>query len=274
MSTRNEGKNEPPALASPREESGRTLPSGSAFEHLAAELATTFVHIPAESIDKHIEAALGRIAQALDLDRSAVVQRVEGHFLVTHEWTRPGFPRLPSAVIPEEALPWVADKVLRRREPMAATRPSDYPPEAAAERLMAERTGVKANVILPLVVAGESVGAMTFADLQHEREWPAPTLDRFRLVAQIVASALARKGADLAIRQAHAFEALVAELSTTLAGILTEPVDGQIETTLRQISEFLGADRATVLQGVPPGPLTRTHQWVREEGRRVQSPEV
>src|SRR5262245_18576340 len=136
MSTRNERENEPPALASPPGEARRTLPSGAAFEDLAAELATTFGHIAAEPVDAHIDAALERITQALALDRSAIVQRVEGHFQVTHEWTRPGFPRLPSAVIPERALPWVTDKVLRRQEPMAAARLGDYPPEAAAERLM------------------------------------------------------------------------------------------------------------------------------------------
>src|SRR5262249_42527044 len=71
----------------------------------------------------------------------------------------------------------------------------------------------------------------------------------------------------------HAFEALVAELSTNLVGTLAEPVDGQIEATLRRIADFLGADRATVLQGGPPGPLVRTHQWVREGWPPVTSHE-
>ena len=110
-------------------------------------------------------------------------------------------------------------------------------------------------------------------DLRGEREWPALTVDRLRLIAKIIASALARKGADLALRRAHAFEALVAEISTTLAGILTEPIDGQIEMTLQRIADFLGADRATVLQGRPPGPLVRTHQWGQPARPRVASPE-
>jgi hypothetical protein len=82
--------NQPPA---PDWGARSTFPSEAAFEHLAAELATTFVDIAAEAIDSHTEAAPGRIAQALTLDRSAVVQRVEGHFQVTHECTDPGFPR-------------------------------------------------------------------------------------------------------------------------------------------------------------------------------------
>ncbi len=244
-----------------------------AFDQVIAEVAATFVNLPAEAIDGHLEAALGRIAEALELDRSTVTQRFEGHFQITHEWTRPGFPRLPTPLIPEEAIPWLVEKVLRRQQPMVAGRLSDYPPEAWRERGIGERTGVRANVILPLVVGGESVGGISFADLQREREWPAPMVDRLQLVAQIVAGAVARKDADLALRRGLAFEALVAELSTTLAGILSEPVNGQIQATLRRVADFLGADRATVLQGSPPGALARTHQWVREGWPAITSPE-
>jgi transcriptional regulator with GAF, ATPase, and Fis domain len=247
--------------------------AGATFDHVLAEVAATFVDLPPEALDGHLEATLGRIAEALGLDRSAVGQRVDGQFQVTHQWTRPGFPRLPAAVILEETVPWLAERVLRRQEPIVAASLGDYPPEASAERLMAERTGVKANVVLPLIVGGESVGAISFVDLQREREWPAPLVDRLRLVAEITASAVARKEADLARRRALAFEALVSQLSATLAGVLAEPVDRQVVATLGRIAEFLGADRATVLQGSPPGPLRRTHQWVRPGWPPVGAPE-
>jgi transcriptional regulator with GAF, ATPase, and Fis domain len=119
-------------------------------------------------------------------------------------------------------------------------------------------------VSLPLVVAGESIGALTFADLRHEREWPSLMVDRLRLIAQIVASALARKEADVALRRAHAFEALIAELSTTLAGIPTHTIDRHVDATLHRIGDFLGADRSSVFQAGPKGAFVRTHQWVRE----------
>ena len=51
-------------------------------------------------------------------------------------------------------------------------------------------------------------------------------------------------------------------------------MDDRIETTLGRIADFLGADRAAVLQGQPPDPLVRTHQWVREGCPRVTDPET
>jgi formate hydrogenlyase transcriptional activator len=237
--------------------------SEAAFDHLAAELATTFVDVPAEAVDDHIEAALGRVAVALDVDRSEVAQWVDRQFQVTHQWVREGFPRLPTALIPETALPWLAERVFRRQETLVLSARRDIPPEASIDHAFVEATGGRAGVILPLVVAGVCIGGVAFDDLQGEREWQAQTVDRLRLIAQIVANALHRKEANLALRRAHAFEALVAELSTTLAGLLTEPLDGQIETTLHRIADFLGADRATVLQARSPDAFVRTHQWVR-----------
>jgi formate hydrogenlyase transcriptional activator len=255
------GEDQRPRLRDLTWDARRATPSDVGFEHLAAEVATTFVDIPAEAVDDHIEEALGRVATVLDLDRSAVTQWVDGQFQVTHQWVRAGFPRLPTAFVPDASVPWLADRVLRRQEPLVLARLSDLPAEAWRDRAFAERVGTRASVVLPLVVASVSIGGLAFHDLRREREWPAPMVDRLRVIAQIVASALSRKGADLALRRAHAFEALVAELSTTLAGILTEPVDGQIEATLRRIADFLGADHAAVLQGKLPGPPVRTHQW-------------
>ena len=255
---------EPWKVPAPPERHRRgAIVSEAAFDHLAAELATTFVDVPAEAVDDHIEAALERVAVALDVDRSEVAQWVDRQFQVTHQWVREGFTRLPTALIPETALPWLAERVFRRQETLVLSARRDIPPEASIDHAFVEATGAKAGVILPLVVAGVCIGGVAFDDLQGEREWQPQTVDRLRLIAQIVANALHRKEANLALRRAHAFEALVAELSTTLAGLLTEPFDGQIQTILQRIADFLGADRATVLQARAPGAFVRTHQWVR-----------
>jgi formate hydrogenlyase transcriptional activator len=255
---------DPPAVSADPDSEPRRMPAPeAAFDHLAAELATTFVDVPAEAVDDHIEAALGRVATALDLDRGAVAQWVDRQFQVTHQWVRGRLPRLPTALVPDAALPWLAERLFRQQQPLVLSRLGDLPPEASIDRAFAERVGAKASVVLPLVVAGMTMGGLSFDDLRREREWPAQMVDRLRLIAQIVANALNRKGVDLALRRAHAFEALVAELSTTLAGLLVEPIDGQIETTLQRIADFLGADRATVLQARPLGTFVRTHQWVR-----------
>ena len=268
------GTDERPGPPEPAGEPGTAVVSEAAFEHLAAELATTFVHISSEAVDGHIEVALGRVATALDLDRSTVTQWVDHHFQVTHQWVRAGFPPAPARLIPEDVLPWTAERVFRRQEPVILARMSDFPPEASRDRALAERTGARAVVVLPLIVGGTTIGALSIGDLRREREWPALTVDRLRLIAQIVANALARHDADLAIRRAYAFEALVAEMATSLAGILSESMDDRIGTTLGWIADFLGADRATVLQGHPPEPLVRTHQWVREGSMRVGGSET
>jgi hypothetical protein len=43
------------------------------FERLLAEISTFFINLPADRIDSEIEAALGRVCECLDLDRSSLV---------------------------------------------------------------------------------------------------------------------------------------------------------------------------------------------------------
>ena len=168
---RGQGRAGGPAGAGWRAADVRCL--GGHFRALGRRAGDHFVHIAAEAVDDHIEAALGRVATALDLDRSTVTQWVDRHFQVTHQWVRAGFPRAPAPLIPEDVLPWVAERVFRRQEPVLLTRMSDFPPEASRDRAFAERTGARAAVVLPLVVGGATIGALSIGDLRREREWPA-----------------------------------------------------------------------------------------------------
>ena len=93
---------------------------------------------------------------------------------MTHQWVRTGFPSAPGTpLIPEDVLPWVAERVFKQQEPVLLARLSDFPPEAARDRAFVERTGARAAVVLPLIVGGATIGALSIGDLRREREWPA-----------------------------------------------------------------------------------------------------
>src|SRR4051812_42474650 len=84
------------------------------FETLLSDLSVRFINLPADQVDREIEAGLGSIAEALGLDRSTLFQLSEDGktLVVTHGWAAPGFEPL-KAVIPQEELPWALRKVLR-----------------------------------------------------------------------------------------------------------------------------------------------------------------
>jgi formate hydrogenlyase transcriptional activator len=66
------------------------------------------------------------------------------------------------------------------------------------------------------------------------------------------------------LESATAFESFLAALSTTFTGLPGNRVDTEIEHALRDLCEFLGTDRATLLEfSVEGASLAPSHSWAR-----------
>jgi GAF domain-containing protein len=102
-----------------------------------------------------------------------------------------------------DVVPWSVEKV-RRGEPLIITRLADLPPEAARDRETYQQYGTKSLVAIPLLSEGAVFGGLSFAATRAEREWPDAVVKGFRMVAEVMANALARRRADQALRETQA----------------------------------------------------------------------
>src|SRR5262245_58969556 len=60
------------------------------------------------------------------------------------------------------------------------------------------------------------------------------------------------------------FESFLAEISTRFTGLPGDRVDAEIDRALRELVEFLGTDRATLLEfDGDDASLRPTHSWAR-----------
>ena len=179
----------------------KTLDERIDFEALIAELAAQFVNLPPENVDRTIEDALGRLAGALNLDRSALFQVVDatGDFIHTHQWTRPGAPTPPTRIAAGEQFPWLLSRI-RSGDLVSFTSVDEIPDSVDREGL--RRLGTRSGVTVPLVIQGRTRGAVTFATVGEVRVWTADEIGRLRILALIFANVLARKQGDEALRRA------------------------------------------------------------------------
>jgi formate hydrogenlyase transcriptional activator len=170
------------------------------FEMLLTELSARFVGVTSISLDDEIINAQQQIVQALDLDRSTLVQ-LEGDecFVVTHSWQIPGLDPFPGFAVKD--LPWMSSAVLRG-ETVCFARIDDLPEKAAREKELARRFGPRSNVTFPLNVGGKVIGAIAFGTVHREREWPDAIVNRLRLFVEMIGSAIARTRAEEATREA------------------------------------------------------------------------
>jgi PAS domain S-box-containing protein len=189
-----------------RQRAERQLAEQLRMETLVADLSARFVHLPANEIEGVIQDAQRRICETLDLDRSSLWQEPAdepGTLRLTHLHTRAETAALPGRMDGREFFPW-AVQMLMRAETLILPTLSALPPEAARDRENIQRHGTKSVVAIPLVAEGTVYGALTFAAMRAEREWSEDVVKGFRMVAEVMANALARKRADEALRESQA----------------------------------------------------------------------
>ena len=175
------------------------------FETLLSDLSARFINLPADEVDKEIEAALGRIVPFLGLDRSTLFQLSEDEttLLVSHCWAAPGFESV-KGLIPRDMVPWALARVLQGRT-IQFSSPDDLPEEADRDKETLRKVGPRSNVTFPLTAGGGVVfGALAFGQMTRHRTWPETLVQRLRLFAQVLANALLRKRSEQKLRQALA----------------------------------------------------------------------
>jgi hypothetical protein len=84
------------------------------FEELLGDLSATLVRATVDEIDNEIEQSLQRIILGLGIDRGSVAEfePATGTLQVTHHWAREGVATIAKRLNANEALPWLAGKVL------------------------------------------------------------------------------------------------------------------------------------------------------------------
>jgi len=236
----------------PATEAGASTGYRLALESLIADLSTRFIDLPPARVDREIEDALRLVCEATEIDLAVLWQWTDARAEVitpTHSWcTDPSL--RPTGPMRQEHYPWTRQEVLAGRAVvMASVR--DLPAAATVDGETCRRLGIRAAVCLPLKVGGEPpLGALGFNALRAERPWPDDLVTRLRLVAQVLANALARRRRELALRQ----RAARLESGAELAGL------GFYEVDLRAKVARVD-DRFCRLCGLPParrhgdGPL-------------------
>lgn len=208
------------------------------FEKLIADLSARFVHIPGDRVDGEIENAQQRICQTLGLDRSTLFQfnGPDGEAIMTHSWAMEGFQPGPKISM-ERLFPWTLARI-RNGKMIQYTSLEEAPEEAATDVASVRRFGPKSNVTFPLIVGGEVLGGLAFGSLKAERQWPESLVGRLQLIAQIIATALARKDADQALHDSEKLNRATFEQAAV--GIAHVGVDGRWLRVNDRLCEIFG----------------------------------
>jgi PAS domain S-box-containing protein len=185
----------------------RELEDRLRFGTLISEISARFVSLPADLINSEIEGARQRICELLDLDRSIVWEVSEEaprSLRLSHVNGPSETPSPQKGMDRGDFFPWTTQKIMEG-ETVVISKMTDLPPEASRDRESFHLSGTKSVVSVPLSVGkGPVFGLMSFVLVREERSWSETDVRRFKLIAQVLANALARKRADQAMAKSEA----------------------------------------------------------------------
>src|SRR4029453_13774226 len=139
-------------------------------------------------------------------------------------------------------------------------------PTRPEERERLRRMGARSLLALPLVAGGEVLGGLALVSTTTHRSWPEPVVANSRLVADVLAGALARMLAEDALRASESMKSAVLSSLTSLVAVLDR--DGRIIAVNESWTRF-GRLHSQAASVVGPGEgyvdacrrAARTGEW-------------
>jgi DNA-binding NtrC family response regulator len=181
----------------------------SRTDRLIAELSSSLIRIEGDNIASAVDDALRRSGESLDVDRCLLLECIENNATVdaVFHWSRPAVGSIDGDVdvAPFKTLldGWhVTDDAL-----IFERVPEDLPVDvlAAIADDAVPRISMTSAVVIRVMIPGIDGLTCLFAVglVSGHRHWPAPVVERVRLVAGVLSSALARRRGQQALQQSQ-----------------------------------------------------------------------
>jgi formate hydrogenlyase transcriptional activator len=155
------------------------------FEELAVTLSARLTRLQVADIALGIASALNQIAQAMCVDSCRLFEFTDAGTLAREHVPGPG--RQAEAPNRLSSDGWLIERLVRG-EPVVISRPEEFPRDALAAR----RAGGYSVLGVPAWASGRVVCALVIDKLRSPRRWTQPLVERLRLLAEILGTALER----------------------------------------------------------------------------------
>jgi signal transduction histidine kinase len=149
------------------------------------------------------------------------------------------------------------------------------PNEVLIDRQTLTRFGTRSTVVIPFIVGDSIAGALLAGTVHAEPHWPDQLVPRLRLLADVLAYALARQRAERAANES-------ATHIRDLAGRLMIAQEDERRRIARELHDSVSQELAALSialsaleDGLPEGtPTERRHEVTRLQGRTVELTEA
>jgi len=180
-----------------------------AFETLISDVSAKLVAAPDQTLTSTIETALEETARFFGADRCQLlsVHGPQSEVRVLHAWnadTVESSDRGVPASSFAEHMPWAADLIVTKRQPLVMSALDELPPEAQRDRASFTARGVRSAVWVPIAIGPDLRYMLSIEATDGEVHWPHSLVRRLPRLGEIVAHTVERKRVADALREPDA----------------------------------------------------------------------
>ncbi len=242
----------------------RDLRDRVTLETAIGSVSSRFLSTDAADVSAAVEDALASLGSALKVDRAFLAtcgrDRVSTR---THEWCAPGVVSFRSQMqrLPMDSLPWFFGR-LEAGEPVHVPSLESLPSEAAAERAILSRQGVRSRIALPLTENGRLTGYLVLDNMSESRSWSDERAGLLTVFGEVLAVAVRRGKSETEVAK------LTMAVTNSPAATVITDAEGTIEYVnprFRELSgysasELIGSNPRILKSGVMDDSVY-TEQW-------------
>jgi transcriptional regulator with GAF, ATPase, and Fis domain len=241
----------------------REIEGRSQFETLITEFSSRLMNTPGNT-DRVTDDILKKLGEFLLVERAGFLEINASRNCVvpTRHWASEGVSNSTHLRYTDVSatFPWLTGKIVAN-SPVVINDLDQFPSEAAEERRYCETLGIKSFTMVPALLRGKVVAALSLDSFNEHRAWDDKVLQRLRIVADMIAGAQARDKAQREIEEMHLFEQAISRISTDFVNLVPDEVDGKITAALKLVASTLDVDLITLLQPRQLIGYEVTHEW-------------
>lgn len=182
-----------------------TLRSQRDMQRVISEVAARLMSAPSAKTQSVIHEALRRSGEQLGADRAYLFRFAgAGALDNTQVWCAPGIDPMDERLrtTPVEGTPWLREQFYRHGI-LNVPDVQALPPEAAIDRARMEERQIRAFLAFPLQRNGQIFGFIGYSVMRRRRDWSGDEIELLKVLADVLASAVARKLAEAALRESE-----------------------------------------------------------------------
>ncbi|UCH14630.1 MAG: PAS domain S-box protein [Bacteroidales bacterium] len=172
-------------------------------EKILSEVSTKFVNLPIELVNKEINNSFEYIGKMLNIDRIYLWEISEDmkEYFVSCAWADEAIQETP-VYLDSDSFPYVKRKMLNK-EVFKFSSIQEIPKTAIYEKKHYNKYGIKSCIVIPLIIAENVIGCISFSTVKMKMEWQEELIRLFFVLGHVLSNALQRKNTELALRESE-----------------------------------------------------------------------